>query len=360
MVNSINSRVQERKIKYQKAENKTVEVNKKEEGTENNQNSQSVSDVLKSLQKEFQGAHIQIRDLTGRKEIEQYAISHYGSFEIVISDKALKKMMENKDFLEQCKTAIKEARKEQGSKINQLVRSGKKVMGCGIVLDEDGNVSQWTASKDTKPKQSTTDLMFQNMDSQLTKIRTKDGGVIVIKKQISYQASKDLAKLARCRNQQSVKSTISGIQGQIYRLKTSKGDKKQIAALVRQADQVVLKAKLKVKLLKKEEIMEHAAKVQKAKGALQRAMQTRRMLNEKRTMRKSREYGQIRDYYPTPKEQEEERRLNQMEHKAEQYMANVSQGAVNPLASAGIGEYGGGITGGSGVDLSGMTIDISV
>lgn len=159
-----------------------------------------------------------------------------------------------------------------------------------------------------------------------------------MKKKPSYTPSRDLARLARARNQQMVKVTISSIRRNIYQLKSGSYVVKEAMPLTHQAEQVLRKALLKSKQLKKEELIASARKKAQRNHNLKKAMYFKRLLKEKQVKRTVREYGQIHDYYPSPQElKAEEKRLKDQLENISGGMTQSSQDMQSsPAVPAGI------------------------
>lgn len=325
---------------------------------------ESTEDYLRSLQEQFPGARIHIGDLSGSQGIKDYAQSHYGSLQIVLSPEALRRMMEDPEFKKECERLIGEARKALYDKAGRLNMAGGRMVGSGIVLDEDGNVSQWFAGvlqekeKPYQPWLPTVDAVTK--DGLITRIKTKDGKTIVFRKRLNYRPARDLSRIAQAESQQMVKTAMSGIRASIYQLKSSGGDKQMVGQLVGQAEQVLLKARAKIKNLGKEDLIKIAHKRAEQVHELDRAAHLKRILKERQVKRKVREYTQIRDYYPTPQE------LRQEEEKAERWAEQITSDFVgsaggeagltsylpsgSPVSMGGADAFGGG---------SGVFIDIT-
>lgn len=264
-----------------------------------------IQDYLKELQLQFPGAKIHVEEISVHN-IRDYAQSHQGIMQIVISPQALKKMMSDPEFKKNCERLIADTRKSLYLKAGQYQTAGKQVVGSGLILDQDGDISQWTAASEKK-QDYLSDIWFPSVTAKqkqgsVTRLKMKDGTFIVFKKKLSYQPSRDLARIAKASTQQGVKTTMGGIRASIYQLKSSGGDKKIANQLAAQAEQVLLKAQSKIKNLKKEELIQSAEKKASAEADQKRAAYLRRVLRERIVKRVVREHAQIRDYYPTPQE----------------------------------------------------------
>lgn len=309
-------------------------------------------DYVWNLQKQFPGAVIHIGDLSGTKGIEDYAQSHYGSLQIVLSPKALKRMMEDPEFKKECERLIGEARKALYDKAARLHRSGGRVVGSGIVLDGDGQISQWTASvgPENEAKQNPYQPWLPSAtaatkDGLITRLKTKDGKTIVFKKSVNYRPAKDLSRIAQAESKQLVRTTMSGIRASIYQLKSSGGDKRTVGQLVGQAEQVLLKARAKIKNLEKEDLLKFANKRAEQENDTARAAHLKKVLKERRVKRRVREYTQIRDHYPTPQE------LLQEEKRAEEWSEKAVGSVAGIAVEAGLTSY---LPSGSSVNVAGM------
>lgn len=308
-------------------------------------------DYEKELLLKFPGAQIKVSDLSDPQALRRYAQKHFGSLQIILSPETVKRMETDTDFRKQCEELIAKTRKSLYDQAARLTKSGRQVLGAGMFIDEDGNVSQWTASQEKKPPNagSQNNQMNQNnpiynpwlpatstsktKDGTISRFQGKDGKKYIIKSNPSYRPAKDLSRLAQARNQQMVKTTISSIRGSIYQLKSGSGDKKVTRQLVNQAEQVLLKAQMKIKHLKKEELLEIAQKNAEKQSEIERAMHLKRMLEEKRVRRTVREYSQIHDYYPTPQE------IKREEERAKEWVEQVTGVSVGSTITTGMQTY---------------------
>ena len=332
----------------------------------NGESGLKTSDALKEeeyiryLESFFPGRSISVADLSGKDSIKDYALSHKGSFQIVISRETLERMQKDPEFEKKCMEALKSARQEQAGKLGKLPSQGKHLLGCGLVLDKDGEVTQWVLSqKDIQPKPVSNSSGIRNVgkeDGSYFRIRTEKGTMTIEKKKLRYVPAKDLVKIARAGNRQAVRRTISGIQAQINQLKSGSGDRRTKAVLVKQAEQVLLKAKLKDKLLKKEEILQLQQKKAAKKAEYEKTLRLKLLLKKKREGRKVREYGQIRDYYETPQERRLEKELEKYENSVETDTTCQDQSYGSYGAAAGMGPS----AGGADISMAGGILDITV
>lgn len=314
----------------------------------------SYIDYLESL---VPGREIVIADLAGKEEISKYALAGKGSFQIVISAGALEKMRGDPAFEKQCLDALREARQAQAGKLAALPMQGKTLLGCGLVLDEEGSVSQWVMSqKQAAPQKKPSSFVWQTekKDGSFIRIKTDKGCITIQKKKPGYTPSKDLVKIARAGSRQAVRTTMAGIRAQIYQLKSGGGEPRVKAVLVKQAEQVLGKARTKEKLLRKEELLKLQQKRSAQKAQYRKSLHLKLLLKQKQSARKVREYGQIRDYYETP----EERRLEKEQERLGQE-AMVESGAVSGQIYSPAGDPSGGISIASD-SLAGISLDISV
>lgn len=317
-------------------------------------------EYIKYLENCIPGREIVIADVKGNEGIKDYALSHQGGFQVIISREALERMMQDSDFEEKCIDALRKARAEQAEKISGFPARGKSLLGCGLVLDEDGGVTQWVLSKNAqRPPQEKEKTSFlwhaKKEDGSYIRMKTEKGTLTIEKKKLSYVPAKDLVKIARAANRQILKKTISGIQAQIYQLKSGSGNKRTRNVLVKQAQQVLQKARIKDKLLKKEELLLVQQKRAAEKEEFEKSLQLKILLKRKRENRKVREYGQIRDYYETPEERRLEKQLERWEASA--YGGDSFGSPGQPGAQT---APGGELPETAGNGTGGVTLDITV
>lgn len=310
----------------QNAERDSVEIfSQKEAVPGEKDDTVSVKDYIRYLEEMVPGRKIAVADLNGKADLGKYALSHQGTFQIVISQKALEKMMADPEFEKQCIEALQAERKAQAEKLAGLPAQGKRLLGCGLALGEDGEISQWVLSQKQDFK-NMTGITGKEKKEDNSGYKTAQNTFKMEKKKASYVPSRDLIKIARAGNRQAVRKTISGIHAQIYQLKAGGGERRVKAVLVKQAEQVLLKAKLKDKQLKKEELLKLQHKRAYEEAEYEKSLQLKQLLKRKREGRRIREYGQIRDYYETPQQRERE------EEKYENYLSGAS-GGCEPIAA---------------------------
>lgn len=180
--------------------------------------------------------------------------------------------------------------------MKRSVRSPKKQLRDS---QESGKLILDTGNQTVPPYNPVgTSLVTREHDGRIDRFQGKDENKATIQKKVTYIPAKDLLRIARALNQRDVKGVMSGIQARINQLKTGKGDKKNVRQQVGQADQVMLKAKQKLRLLKKEQLIEACQKQAMVKAELKKAIQLALLLSEKRSRRRSKEYSQVRNYYP--------------------------------------------------------------
>ncbi|WP_343248521.1 hypothetical protein [Diplocloster hominis] len=273
-----------------------------------------------NLQQLMPGAQIAIQDLSGKDQIILYARGHQGQLQLVLSPDLLQKMQNDTEFRDWCLEELTKTWKSLLNQVERYTNSGRKITGAGIYMGADGSIRQWIASRKPDMIQNksglSTSALFKG--NSISRYHNKDGSAITVKKKPSYTPSRDLARLARARNQQMVKVTISSIRRNIYQLKSGSYAAKEAMPLTHQAEQVLRKALLKSKQLKREELINSARKKAQRSQNLKKAMYLKRLLKEKQVRRTVREYGQIHDYYPSPQElkAEEKRLKDQLENAA--------------------------------------------
>ncbi|MBU9743023.1 hypothetical protein KTH81_04240 [Lachnospiraceae bacterium ASD3451] len=280
----------------------------------------NMTDALNVLNLEqwLPGSRISVQDLSGKDQLILYARNHPGQFQLVLSPEVLQKMQNDTEFRDWCLDELSKTWKSLLNQAERYTSSGRKVTGTGIYVGADGKICQWIASQEPGNVQNlpgpSTKALFQG--NSISRYHNRDGSTITLKKKPSYTPSRDLSRLARARNQQMVKVTISSIRRSIYQLKSGSYDAKEAMPLTNQAEQVLRKALLKSKQLKREELIDSARKRAERSRNLKKAMYLKRLLKEKQVKRTVREYGQIHDYYPSPQElkAEEERLKDQLKN----------------------------------------------
>lgn len=115
------------------------------------------------------------------------------------------------------------------------------------------------------------------------------------KPKVSYNASKDLARIASAKTSSQITFIMFELRGQRKTIEKSGADSEQIKSACRRIDKVMRKCGIKIKNLKKEEQIKERAKRQRKKGEIKRAEQTEKELRERKKKRKAREHGEAVD-----------------------------------------------------------------
>ncbi len=114
-------------------------------------------------------------------------------------------------------------------------------------------------------------------------------------KSVSYNASKDLARIASARTTSQVMLIIYELRGKRKEIMKSGADASQIKAVCRRIDKVLGKGGTKIKNLKKEAALKEKAELQREAGREKAARKTEEELKQRKKKRKAREHGQIAD-----------------------------------------------------------------
>lgn len=112
---------------------------------------------------------------------------------------------------------------------------------------------------------------------------------------VSYNASKDLARIASAKTSSQITLILFELRGRRKSIEKSGADSEQIKSVCRRIDKVMRKGGIKIKNLKKEEQIKERAKQQRKKGEWKRAERTEKELRERKKKRKAREHGEAVD-----------------------------------------------------------------
>lgn len=126
---------------------------------------------LKSIYKNLDFDFLSFEDT---EKLQDYALSHTGNNHVVLSKELLEKMTADESLCTKIKHVLDSFHTYQVSAQKEAQRSDKTLLGMGLVLDENGTVSKWTATQEKARKQEHFPV-FQPQESKPSSIldRTK-------------------------------------------------------------------------------------------------------------------------------------------------------------------------------------------
>lgn len=151
------------------------------------------------------------------------------------------------------------------------------------------------------PEEEDTSLLRQCLDrlerkkAELEKKPDKEQQKWVFVKKLGYSPGKHMVRLARLYRVTDVRKFISGVNAGIYLAKNDRGvDKAEVKTAVTQMQQVIQRARVKIKNLDREALAASYGKSALKRQEMERARAIAYELKRKMVARKAREYGEAK------------------------------------------------------------------
>lgn len=293
-------------------------------------------ELAEALKNSYQNIHFDFIDFQNDAQIKEYASSHKGMSNVVISKSLLEKMASDEALLGKVKNVLDSLSKYQHSAMADAYFSNKELTGMGLIIDENGEVSKWTKTEAMPEKQffipedASSDVSYLFSSSE----KKKDVFSIPYK----YSHSQQMMRLANAKNVPSVRGLIASGYNEIGKVKLKVADPKEAAAIIRKIKSVIRSGNIKIARLHKEEQLfrseRMAAKRQKAKLERQIAEQ----LRKKKIARKAQEHCQTAsfdDIFAKPSINDERyRQISEQYLSASDIVGSISIPTAMPISAA--------------------------
>lgn len=255
----------------------------------------AVEKLMEELKDSYKHINFDFTEIQSTGQIKDYAASQKGFYNVSVSPALLEKMAADKTVrakVEQVLSSLESYRQE--SQIQALLNH-KKLNSMGLILDENGEVSKWTASEEAEKKEgffSDTSNFYGQSYFEPVKTDKKSYTSMPYK----YSQSSNMMRLANAKNVAAVRGLLAAKQSEIGKVKMQVTDPAEAAAIIRKIKAVIRSGNIKIARLHKEERLQQlkrsAAKREKSKLERQLAEELRR----KRIARKAQEYCQTASF----------------------------------------------------------------
>lgn len=248
-------------------------------------------------------------DTNNREQIGQFASGLSHGTHIIISKDFWERAAFDGDSFNESKQLIENLWQQLNQTQKAFAAQGYDA-NISVALDENGE--PLTFIRDVTPKDDYQSRFFklayegsvryykEKGGRNITEIQTPDGSTVrmVITKRLNYRPGKDLARLARTNTNGNIKSLIGNLQGQINRAKVDKSlDEDEVRQAIAQMKAVIGRAQRKIKQLNEENQLDIQRKNALKQKELKEAQALAKELKRRRTLRRSREYGQISEHF---------------------------------------------------------------
>lgn len=287
--------------------------------------------MMDYLKENYKHISFNFLSFDNNSQIGKYGSAMKGKNNVTISPDLLEKMSTDESVRSQVENVLRHLSSYQKSAETGAFLSDKELVGMGLVLDEDGNVSMWTATTE-RDKEKIYPTYWRDRESTSfysTNVKKKNGYT-----SYNYSHSNNMMRLASANSVQAVRGLISAKYGEIQKVKVQVKDSAEAAAIVRKIRSVIQSGNIKIARLHKEERLEWQRRAAEKKMKEKLARQLAEELRRKRTARRGQEHCQtsnLDDVMPKPSLNDE--RFRQI---AEQYVQSMSPSAVAVESGASI------------------------
>ncbi len=310
-----------------------------------NNTSASQSDaasMMKYLKQTYKNINFSVISFENHQQISQYGAGQTGMNNVAISEKLLEKMSTDENLRQHVENILNHLDQYQKSANVEALLKNKELVGMGLVIGEDGQVSKWTAMK--KKDESTQPIWWREQKSTSFYANKKSPKV----SSYSYSHTSSMMRLASARNVTSVKGLIAAKYGEIQRVKTQVSDSAEAARIVRKIKSVIQSGNIKIARLHKEENLQLRQKSAERKMKEKLALQLAQELKRKQRARMGLEQCQtstahMDDVMPNSAMSDE-----QFRQMAEQYVDSLSSTALSSEVASLLGS---GAAGGVSVEV---------
>ncbi len=275
--------------------------------------------MMNYLTQKYKNIDFSFISFDNNRQISQYGAAQRGTNNVAISEKLLERMSTDDKLRQQIEDILDHMSSYQSSAKIEAFLCDKDLVGMGLVIDEDGQVSKWTAMKEKesyptwwRDKESTS--FYANAKKKTPKTRS-----------YSFSHTSNMMRLASARDVKSVKGLISAKYGEMLRVKSQVSDPAEAAAVIRKIKSVIQSGNIKVARLHKEENLrlrqKSAERKMKEKLARQLAQELKRKQNSRMGQERCQTAG-LDDVLGAPVSDERFRQI------AEQYVDTLSSTAL--------------------------------
>ncbi len=279
--------------------------------------------MIKYLKQTYKNINFSVISFENHQQISQYGAGQTGTNNVAISEELLEKMSTDENLRQHVENILNHMDQYQKSANVEALLKNKELVGMGLVIGEDGQVSKWTAMQ--KKDESTQPTWWRDKKSTSFYAKKKSPKV----NSYSYSHTSSMMRLASARNVTSVKGLISAKYGEIQRVKSQVSDPAEAARIVRKIKSVIQSGNIKIARLHKEENLRLREKAAERKMKDKLALQLAQELKRKQKARMGQEHCQtstahMDDVMPNSSMNDE-----QFKQMAEQYVDSLSPTALS-------------------------------
>ena len=289
--------------------------------------------MMKYLKQTYKNINFSVTSFENHQQISQYGAGQTGTNHVALSADLLEKMSTDENLRRHVENILNHMDQYQKSASVDALLRNKELVGMGLVIGEDGQVSRWTAMKKKEEEAGNTWWRDQKSTSFYANVKKKSPKV----SSYSYSHTTSMMRLASARNVTSVKGLISAKYGEIQRVKSQVSELAEAARIVGKIKAVIRSGNIKIARLHKEENLKLRQKAAERKMKEKLALQLAQELKRKQKARMGQEHCQtstahMDDVMPNSSMNDE-----QFRQMAQQYVDSMSSTALSAEAAALVG-----------------------
>ncbi len=286
--------------------------------------------MMKYLKQTYKNINFSVTSFENHQQISQYGAGQTGTNHVALSADLLEKMSTDENLRRHVENILNHMDQYQKSASVDALLRNKELVGMGLVIGEDGQVSRWTAMKKKEEEAGNTWWRDQKSTSFYANVKKKSPKV----SSYSYSHTTSMMRLASARNVTSVKGLISAKYGEIQRVKSQVSEPAEAARIVGKIKAVIRSGNIKIARLHKEENFKLRQKAAERKMKEKLALQLAQELKRKQKARMGQEHCQtstahMDDVMPNSSMNDE-----QFRQMAQQYVDSMSSTALSAEAAA--------------------------
>lgn len=250
--------------------------------------------LIHELKNSYKNIHFDFIDFTNKEQLKNYASSQQGMNHVVISKELLDKMSADPSLQTKVKDVLNSFSKYQSGALSEAYLTNKKLLGMGLVIDENGEVSKWTTTEEL-PEQKNP---FKEIPAPPTShsMNTTDKKKNPYSTPYKYSHSSRMMQLANAKSVSSVRGLIASSHSEIGKVKLKVSDPKEAAAIIRKIKVVIQKGNIKISRLHREERLFQAERRAAKKHKEMEERQLAEELRKKKIARKAQEHCQTASF----------------------------------------------------------------
>ena len=256
---------------------------------DNASNQSGAASMMNYLKENYKHINFNFASFDNKTQIAQYGSTMTGMNNVTISPELLEKMSTDEDVRRQVENVLNYLNSYQKSAQTSALLRDKELVSMGLVLNEEGQVSMWTATKE-RDKEKAYPTYWRDRESTSfysTNVKQKD-----YSSPYNYSHSTNMMRLANAKNVSSVRGLIASKYGEIQKVKFQVKDPAEKAAIVRKIRSVIQSGNIKIARLHKEEDLKRLQKSAEKKLKEKLAKQLAEELRRKKVARKGQEHAQ--------------------------------------------------------------------